>query len=301
MAGQLITADCIAGMGALDASCVDAVVTDPPYGYGIGGKPWDSFASMESYQAFTQTWATESRRVLRAGGIAAVFAAPRLAHRTAMGLERAGYTILDQVVWLFGNGIGINVKFGRLKPGHEVIIIAARDRLSKKIKTRLRVEHRHIAGADQPERLPSNVVLSEQVAEALDRSIGPLTSGSRHPGVRTSIGMMKGSLGDDSPPIVGSRGSASRYFYVARERGHGDRPELVTVKPVSLMVWLVGLVAAPGDVVLDPFIGSGRTAIAAETCGCDWIGFEHDPRTAEDARQRIDAARRQQTLSFDQA
>src|SRR5438445_5734078 len=124
--GELRLGDCIAGMRALEPASIDAVVTDPPYGYGIGGKRWDSFRTLDAFEAFTAEWASGVHRALKPDGVIAVFAAPRIAHRTAVGLERAHFVILDQIVWLFGNGLGINVKHGRLKPGHEVIILAAK-------------------------------------------------------------------------------------------------------------------------------------------------------------------------------
>jgi site-specific DNA-methyltransferase (adenine-specific) len=47
-----------------------------------------------------------------------------------------------------------------------------------------------------------------------------------------------------------------------------------TVKPIALMRYLVKLVTPPGGVVLDPFLGSGTTAVAAILDGFDWIGCE---------------------------
>ena len=47
-----------------------------------------------------------------------------------------------------------------------------------------------------------------------------------------------------------------------------------TVKPVELMRWLVRLVTPPGGTVLDPFLGSGTTAVAAILEGFEWIGCE---------------------------
>jgi hypothetical protein len=47
-----------------------------------------------------------------------------------------------------------------------------------------------------------------------------------------------------------------------------------TVKPVALMRWLVRLVTPPGGTVLDPFLGSGTTAVAAILEGFEWIGCE---------------------------
>ena len=60
-----------------------------------------------------------------------------------------------------------------------------------------------------------------------------------------------------------------------------------TVKPVKLMQWLVRLVTPPGGVVLDPFMGSGTTGMAAAGQGFDFIGMELDPGHLRIARARI--------------
>jgi len=60
-----------------------------------------------------------------------------------------------------------------------------------------------------------------------------------------------------------------------------------TVKPVALMRWLVGLVARPGQLVLDPFAGSGTTGIAAAREGLRYILIEQDAGHAATARKRI--------------
>jgi site-specific DNA-methyltransferase (adenine-specific) len=50
-----------------------------------------------------------------------------------------------------------------------------------------------------------------------------------------------------------------------------------TVKPVALMQHLIRLVTPAGGKVLDPFLGSGTTAVAAILEGCDWVGCEITP------------------------
>lgn len=60
-----------------------------------------------------------------------------------------------------------------------------------------------------------------------------------------------------------------------------------TVKPVDLMSWLVRLVTPPGGTVLDPFLGSGTTAIAAVREGFNWIGIERSPEYVEIAKARL--------------
>ena len=60
-----------------------------------------------------------------------------------------------------------------------------------------------------------------------------------------------------------------------------------TVKPIDLMVWLCRLITPPGGRVLDPFLGSGTTGIAALRCGFNFTGIERDPDYMTIARARI--------------
>jgi site-specific DNA-methyltransferase (adenine-specific) len=90
-------------------------------------------------------------------------------------------------------------------------------------------------------------------------------------------------------------GSAARFFYTAKASADDRNEELPsrvrnrhpTVKPCDLMRWLVRLIAPPGGVVLDPFMGSGSTGKAAMLEGFDFVGCELDPAHAEIAELRI--------------
>jgi len=71
----------------------------------------------------------------------------------------------------------------------------------------------------------------------------------------------------------------SRFFYCAKasksERNAGlEGNNHPTVKPLALMRYLIKLVTPPGGIVLDPFLGSGTTAMAAVMEGFDWVGCE---------------------------
>src|SRR5579885_1776269 len=59
--------------------------------------------------------------------------------------------------------------------------------------------------------------------------------------------------------------------------------------PVELPSWFIKLFTQPGDVVLDPFLGSGPTAVAARQLGRHCIGIEIDPKYIQIANQRLDA------------
>jgi DNA modification methylase len=65
-----------------------------------------------------------------------------------------------------------------------------------------------------------------------------------------------------------------------------------TVKPVDLMRHLVRLVTPSGGTVLDPFLGSGSTAIAAELEGFPWLGIEKEPEYVKIAEARLNGTQR---------
>jgi site-specific DNA-methyltransferase (adenine-specific) len=67
-------------------------------------------------------------------------------------------------------------------------------------------------------------------------------------------------------------------------------------KPIAQMLWLVGRATWPGDVVLDPFMGSGTTLVACQKLGRAGIGIEIDPEYFAIACKRVDEAMRQPDL-----
>ena len=62
-------------------------------------------------------------------------------------------------------------------------------------------------------------------------------------------------------------------------------------KPLDLIAKLVSCASDPGDLVLDPFLGSGTTVVVAESLGRRWLGIEVNPIFVELARQRLASAR----------
>ena len=65
----------------------------------------------------------------------------------------------------------------------------------------------------------------------------------------------------------------------------------MTVKPLALMRYLVRLVTRKGGTVLDPFMGSGSTGIAAIQEGMNFVGIERDPHYYEIASRRLNNAK----------
>lgn len=90
--------------------------------------------------------------------------------------------------------------------------------------------------------------------------------------------------------IRGDIGGASRFFYCAKsskkERGEGNVHP--TIKPIKLMEYLIKLVTPPNGVVLDPFMGSGTTLVAAKQLGFDGVGIEREAEYYEIAKRRVE-------------
>jgi len=147
-----------------------------------------------------------------------------------------------------------------------------------------------IASPAQEGRYPSNVVFDETEAERLDREVGQLETGDT---VTRSNGIWGGGSDEikDSPEYQDG-GGPSRYFYTSKatkaERTLDGKIDNAhpTVKPVDLMEWLVTLVTAEGQTVLDPFTGSGTTGMACKELGRAFVGIERNPEYADIARVR---------------
>ena len=79
-------------------------------------------------------------------------------------------------------------------------------------------------------------------------------------------------------------------------KSDGERVAHPTQKPIPLMEALIRDFTDPGDLVLDPFAGSGTTGVACIRLGRRFVGFEKDPKYHAIAMKRLEAAREQLTL-----
>ena len=113
----------------------------------------------------------------------------------------------------------------------------------------------HVENPERVGRFPSNAIFDEDAATVLD---GQAVS------------------------------AVSRFFYIpkvsSKERGESTHP---TMKPIKLMEYLIKLITPAGGIVLDPFMGSGTTGVAAQKLGFDFFGIEIDPGYFEIASKRI--------------
>ena len=132
MTFQLLDGDCLDALAEMPEASVDAVVTDPPYGLEFMGKDWDGadgfrrslnkadtdrenqfgrasrtspeYRAGQTFQVWTEAWATELLRVLKPGGHFLAFGGTRTYHRLACGIEDAGFEVRDCLAWMYGSG-----------------------------------------------------------------------------------------------------------------------------------------------------------------------------------------------------
>jgi len=155
----------------------------------------------------------------------------------------------------------------------------------------MKQEANHFADADPKGRYPANVMHdgSDVVKDIFPNSKGFVSNGNAKVG-ETSKGAIP-PLRRGNATSYGDDGSAARYFYCPKtsksERNNADKNTHPTVKPVELMKYLCRLVTPKGGVVLDPFMGSGSTGMAAKDEGFDFIGIEKDEEYFKICESRI--------------
>lgn len=138
-------------------------------------------------------------------------------------------------------------------------------------------------GSTHVGRWPANIILDPDAAAIIDEQSGI----SKSTGIinRWTNGAQPFGNGAGKPyesiQGVADEGGASRFFYVAkaskadRNEGMGETSNAhPTVKPTSLMTYLIKLITPEGGTVLDPFTGSGSTGKAALLNGFKFIGIE---------------------------
>jgi site-specific DNA-methyltransferase (adenine-specific) len=149
-------------------------------------------------------------------------------------------------------------------------------------------------------RWPANVILDEDAAKALDMQSGGNVSrffytakaskSEREAGLdgmikKRDIGSNQRGISLDSHFRTDPRSPNGGYENKPQEPRANHHP---TVKPLSLMRYLVRLVTPKGGKVLDPFMGSGSTGCASILEGFDFVGIDITPEYVAIAQKRID-------------
>jgi DNA modification methylase len=301
--------DCKRMLAQFPDNSIDSIVTDPPYELGFMGKGWDSTGI--AYDA--ELW-KECLRVLKPGGHLLSFSGTRTYHRMACAIEDAGFEIRDQLQWLYGTGMpkGLNVSKAidkKLGATREVVGQEANWGKSK-------IEDGKTTYGDYAGSWDITTAGSEEAAKyegwntALKPACEPICM-ARKPMVGTvaenvlehgtgAINVLDTRVNDRYPSNVlldedaaTELGDASRFFYVSkasrkeRDAGLEDGNKHPTVKPIDLMKYLCKMVTPENGIVLDPFMGSGTTAVAAITSGFRFVGMELDEHSCRTSIDRL--------------
>jgi DNA modification methylase len=292
---RLIESDSLLALRHLPDSCVDAIVTDPPYSLSLAGKAWDSFGdgetgAPEAFERWTARWATECRRVLKPGGHLLAFGAPRTFHRLVSGVEDAELEIRDQLLWIFAQGMpksrhlpgGLGTT---LKPAYEPILLARKpfdgttsENLQRHRTGALNIDATRIG---ETRYWPAHLMLSHSDDCQDDHCAAdcPLRQLDREIPHKRPSRLFFCAKATRSEREAGCEQLPQRSVQLYTGTGRPARVRRnthLTVKPLELMRWLVKLVTPPGGVVLDPFCGSGSTGAATVLERRRFLGIERE-------------------------
>ena len=322
--GSILEGDALSILRTLPDAEVDTIVTSPPYfrlrDYGVDGQL--------GLEAHVDSWVEQLGEVLREAARVLVptgtvwlnvgdsysthsrEGAPRKSllfgpERLALALIADGWTIRNKIVWAKTNTVPTSVR-DRLATKHELIYVLTRQADYFFDLDAVRVPH-----VSRPPKPRATTGPGKQRPAWLGpNSDGDLGLAALHaaglrghplgknPGDVWSMGVStyRGAHFATYPPKLierilragcpEKRCGDCRRPWIRPLRRRGATAQRLTLRPTCHCQ----APAEPG-VVLDPFIGAGSTAIAAETVGRDWLGIELNPTYRQLALDRITAAR----------
>lgn len=268
----ILQGDCLELLGQLDAESVDLAFADPPFNIGYEYDQYEDDHAAEDYISWCTDWMTQLYRVLKPTGSFWLAIGDEYAADLRVAAHREiGFTPRNWVVWYYTFGQNCKRKFNR---SHVHIFHFVKD------------EEQHTFNFEDPlVRVPS--------ARALvygDKRANPT-----------------GRLPDDTwilrpqdlqhePLALQPMDDTWYYSRVAgtfkeRQGFHGCQ------MPEQLLGRIVRISSNPGDLVLDPFSGSGTTLAVAKKLGREWLGFDLSEDYVTYANERLAAAQRGDGLS----
>ena len=320
---KLYNEECMKQMQEMidDGIQVDSVVTDPPYGIHFMGKDWDKFKGTKvtksqvvtnlgagmrmtthkenmDFQKWCNEWAILCLELLKPGGYILAFSSSRTYHHLACGIESAGFEVRDQLMWLYGSGFPKSFNIGKgwgtaLKPAHEPVVMARKpvegtvaNNVLKHGTGGINIDDCRIdlSEGDDPRLGGKGTWKTDKMAK--DVYVGGYAGEDQG---SSELGRFPANVMHD-----GLEQDWARFFYCPKvsksERNQGlEKNNHPTVKPVELMKYLCRLVTPKGGTVLDPFMGSGSTGMAAVDEGFDFLGIEKEEEYFKIAKNRIDS------------
>ena len=260
--------DCLEVMKDIPDSSIDLIITSPPY---AAQRDYNG-ASSKDYSSFIIPILIESTRVLKETG--SIFLNIKehckdgrrdlYVYRLIIQMvDELDLILVDEFIWNKTNPFPTGSK-KRLKDGFERIY--------------------HFSKTKKYKFFPENVLVKSQ-SKWLESEKRRKNTGSHNVTNGSNMNMSKRIATDMVRPSNVITGASSSINI-----GHP------AVYPVYLPEFFIKLACEDGDVVLDPFMGSGTTGLAAKNLGRSFIGIELDRDYFEVARDRIEAATGQPSL-----
>jgi site-specific DNA-methyltransferase (adenine-specific) len=250
--GTLWRADAMELLASIESETVDLVVTDPPYA--IAKESWDEFDSLEEYVSWCDEWLAEVERVLTPSGSAYVCGFSEILADVKARSARRFAGGCRWLVWFYRNKANLSADWGR---SHESVL-----HLRKRKKTRLNVDEVRVPYNNHTVKYPERVqAVSSQYGGGKRRD-----RWEPHP------------LGAKPRDVI---------EIPVLCNGTGEKTPHPTQKPEELFRRFIAGTSDEGALVVDPFAGSGTTAVLCERLGRRWICGDSDPRYIGLTRERL--------------
>ncbi|RMH38948.1 MAG: site-specific DNA-methyltransferase, partial [Deltaproteobacteria bacterium] len=241
--GSLWYADALDLLRSIDDGAVDLVIADPPYA--VAKAEWDEFESLDAYVDWCDAWLAEVERVLAPAGSAYVCGFSEILAEVKARSARRFAGGCRWLVWAYRNKANLGRDWGR---SHESIL-----HLRKSRAHRIDIDAVRVPYNAHTRRYPERV-------QAVSSQYG---GGRRRDRWRPHPLGAKPRDVLDIPVLC---------------NGTAEKTDHPTQKPEELIRRFVAASSAEGQLVVDPFAGSGTTAVVAERLGRRWIAGDADPR-----------------------
>ncbi len=249
------TGDCLQLLAELPAQSVDLVFADPPFNIGYEYDLYDDRRAREDYLAWTERWLAGCLRVLKPTGSFFVAIGDEYAAEHKVRMDQLGLSLRNWIVWHYTFGVNCKKKFNR---SHAHIFYYV-------------VDPNRFTFNPEPVRVPS-----ARMTTYADRRANPV-----------------GKLPDDTW-VLRPQESDQHFqaeadtWYVPRVCGtFKERLQHPCQMPEAVLERIIQVASNPGDLVLDPFAGSGTTLAAAKKLGRRCLGFELSEVYADGVRKRL--------------
>ena len=249
--GALFTGDSIEWMKTINDESIDMVFADPPYN--IKKADWDDFGSQERYIEWSMRWIEQASRILKPTGSLYVCGFSEILADLKHPSMRY-FSSCRWLVWFYRNKANLGKDWGR---SHESIL-----HLRKK-------DFGHINYDDV--RIP----YGKHTLKSPD-----------HPQADSSQYGRKGSHWTPNP--LGAK-PKDVVEIPTTCNGMNEKTPHPTQKPEELLRKLILASSSEGDLVLDPFSGSGTTAVVASQLHRQWLACDENPEYNQWATQRLDS------------